>query len=638
MSFGVTSPVDFGNNTSYDNTQITTSVYVLTTDLRTTEKVFSSNSVTMAPSSVICDSAAACNTAACKACVTTTTGTRSVATSICPSGSMNVSTCYTPGICDVITTDTGCVPAGTTWYCTESYNGGGVGNCGKTTSTFNNSASGSGYSRTCLTTDYPPCLSTGPQPTLVYLCTTSSSGAGIGNCSYTTSATNISASGTGYSTACRIQNTSLDYEYPACQSTAAPAKPSCPGTITNANSYTCSELGRTLLGGSSDYNIASNQQCCGDTIPVTAANCGGSVACTAPMCQACSSSQSSTSTRASSACASGVENTYICYTPGTCPNIVTGTGCVPLADIWYCTTSVQGAGVGNCGQSTSATNVSATGSGYNTTCSTSGYPACQSTAASGGGGSTTNCSTCNASGTEACGSGGTRTYCITPAGCADIYGPCNEPVFAPPSFPSKGFTPPTFFDPPFFPPTFFDPPFFPPAFKGFSPPAFFEPPFFPPSFKAKCLAPNALVLTTNGEIEAQHINVGDSLITISSSHIDINSISLENKSGPLPVSVGLTNSKVTSVTLKTSTLIGFNEMSKNYSVTQPIFIKSEGGIEYRNAGEIKIGDVIINVDPSGIISEISVSSIQVDEAESTVYDIRTTPEPWFIVNSALVIA
>ena len=50
----------------------------------------------------------------------------------------------------------------TTWYCTESYPGGGVGNCGYSTYTYNNSASGSGYSRSCSTSGYPSCQSTNP--------------------------------------------------------------------------------------------------------------------------------------------------------------------------------------------------------------------------------------------------------------------------------------------------------------------------------------------------------------------------------------------------------------------------------------------------------------------------------------------
>jgi len=51
------------------------------------------------------------------------------------------------------------------WYCTESYNGGGVGNCGYTKPGYNNSASGSGYSRQCTYgTSYPGCQSTNPAP------------------------------------------------------------------------------------------------------------------------------------------------------------------------------------------------------------------------------------------------------------------------------------------------------------------------------------------------------------------------------------------------------------------------------------------------------------------------------------------
>lgn len=44
------------------------------------------------------------------------------------------------------------------------------------------------------------------------------------------------------------------------------AKPECTGTITNANAYTCAELGRHLLGGYNDFNIGVGQQCCGALI------------------------------------------------------------------------------------------------------------------------------------------------------------------------------------------------------------------------------------------------------------------------------------------------------------------------------------------------------------------------------------
>ena len=54
-------------------------------------------------------------------------------------------------------------PPANQWYCTESYNGGGVGNCGYTMPGYNNSASGSGFSRQCTYgTSYPACQSTNP--------------------------------------------------------------------------------------------------------------------------------------------------------------------------------------------------------------------------------------------------------------------------------------------------------------------------------------------------------------------------------------------------------------------------------------------------------------------------------------------
>ena len=54
-------------------------------------------------------------------------------------------------------------PPAAQWYCTESYNGGGVGNCGYSMPGYNNSASGSGYSRQCtFGYAYPGCQSTNP--------------------------------------------------------------------------------------------------------------------------------------------------------------------------------------------------------------------------------------------------------------------------------------------------------------------------------------------------------------------------------------------------------------------------------------------------------------------------------------------
>ena len=120
--------------------------------------------------------------------------------------------------------------------------------------------------------------------------------------------------------------------------------------------------------------------------------------------------------------------------------------------------------------------------------------------------------------------------------------------------------------------------------------------------------------------------------------MDIESIYSNKNSYSMPDSIKFADTQVVSVDLKSSTLIGFNGMGKEYSITQPIFIKNSNGIEYRNAGDINIGDTLVSVDSSGNVSYIIVESIDLDDKQSVVYDIRTLPEPWFIVNSLVAIA
>jgi hypothetical protein len=87
-----------------------------------------------------------------------------------------------------------------------------------------------------------------------------------------------------------------------------------------------------------------------------------------------------------------------------------------------------------------------------------------------------------------------------------------------------------------------------------------------------------------------------------------------------------------------SKLVGFNNLGKNFSTEHPIFIKCENGITYKNSEDIQIGDILIGIGPDAIITETVVTSVEIDENESGVYDIRTEGNPWFIVNSTLTIA
>ena len=129
---------------------------------------------------------------------------------------------------------------------------------------------------------------------------------------------------------------------------------------------------------------------------------------------------------------------------GPCGNYYSGASVSTNAFSWKCTTSVQCAGTGNCGTSESASDVSASGTGYSTQCiynNTGAYPACQSTNC----GSSSpppppppppalDCVTCALGTTQvSCQiynpiSGtfteGTQTRCITNIGCPDTFGPC----------------------------------------------------------------------------------------------------------------------------------------------------------------------------------------------------------------------
>ena len=140
-----------------------------------------------------------------------------------------------------------CAAPPTTWYCTTSSPGAGVGNCGETTSATNTSGGGSGYNTVCSSSlPYPACQSTNVTPLTGYhscnamdVASTTSSCSAVGEC------LNGQASG----------------------SSCAVALPACPGPTTNPASATCAELNRYYLGNSSSYSIGSTMQCCGDLIP-----------------------------------------------------------------------------------------------------------------------------------------------------------------------------------------------------------------------------------------------------------------------------------------------------------------------------------------------------------------------------------
>ena len=127
-------------------------------------------------------------------------------------------------------------------------------------------------------------------------------------------------------------------------------------------------------------------------------------------------------------------------------------------------------------------------------------------------------------------------------------------------------------------------------------------------------------------------------MSVSNDHIDMQGLVDNKLSTSLPEKVTLVETEILSIEVKTSVLVGFNGLSRHYSVTQPIFVETEDGITYVNAGEIQLGDVLIGVSEDGTVERTIVLSVELDETESDVYDIRTGPRPWFITDLFMVIA
>lgn len=212
----------------------------------------------------------------------------------------------------------------------------------------------------------------------------------------------------------------------------------CPGAVTcsctplTTTSSTQSVATSTCPSGNQYVTIRTYNQCCvtNNTVPQTtvttpescvpqSTECSGA-ACSEARCQTCSSDPNLTTSYvedvATSICPSGRRNVNRCWTPGSCENIYTYS-CVPLTQ--NCTPvysyreyrSSCGATVDIYVVPSGCPNAGAESFTCPSTCTTSspcGIPGC-----------------CPyGSGTESCGNGGTRTWCSTPSGCSNTYGPC----------------------------------------------------------------------------------------------------------------------------------------------------------------------------------------------------------------------
>ena len=228
-------------------------------------------------------------------------------------------------------------------------------------------------------------------------------------CSTFTSTTNVSGNGSGYATACYVTPSCCvkteygEYSaYTTCTNglrsrtrTKTEYFLNCTSTVTTETvsdpCWLCTQSVQSNCAGCTQTTESSN---------ISGSGSGYSISCSQTAFPACQT-PCICNTAADSAC--GAWGAWTSCSGGyrsrtrTCP---AGSPCETsqTQQCWYCTTSVN-VNCAGCSTSIEGSNISGSGSGYSISCSTSGYPACQ-----------TPC-TCDATQSNACGAWGAYGTC-----------------------------------------------------------------------------------------------------------------------------------------------------------------------------------------------------------------------------------
>ncbi len=291
---------------------------------------------------------------------------------------------------------------------------------------------------------------------------------------------------------------------------------------------------------------------------------------------------------------SGCGTVPIAPTAPTAPVPAPAAPVAPVAPTWYCTTSVQCGGAGNCSYSTSSSNVSASGSGYSTQCLTSGYGSCQST-------------TCTSVPTAPVSSPTAPTAPVA-APTAPVAAP-TAPVAAPTAPVAAPVAAPTS-----------------PVFGG-------------------CIFGETLISTVDENnntllIPAQDIQVGTRVwgATFDES-VDESIINPYAWSSETITNMQRVATLIANITVKTvsATMTINNDITKKFSLEQGIFTKRDGIYTYRTTADLIVGDTILTFNENlGIFVETPVESIEIDNNPAVVYKFDAEPTDTLIAGNILV--
>lgn len=134
------------------------------------------------------------------------------------------------------------------------------------------------------------------------------------------------------------------------------------------------------------------------------------------------------------------------------------------------------------------------------------------------------------------------------------------------------------------------------------------------------------------------LSEGDKVLT-AGSDINIETIVSDKQSEKLPNLVGLVEGTIETLTRLKKLIVRFNDLDYGCSLAQPIFIKNDdGSIRYVEAGGVKPGDRILQIDKDGNTSDLVVESVHISEEYEEVIDFKLEDEPWLITEHFLAIS
>jgi hypothetical protein len=152
-----------------------------------------------------------------------------------------------------------------------------------------------------------------------------------------------------------------------------------------------------------------------------------------------------------------------------------------------------------------------------------------------------------------------------------------------------------------------------------------------------CIEEDSQLLTPNGYLLAKNVKVGDVLLTVDPSEINI--ADLASGAGiEIRDKVLLSETTVVKHEVSQKNLVKFNGSDTLLSESQPVFVKDGDLIKSKEAGQIQAGDTIVTLRVESC--EILFESVQTVESlpAKDVYDIRCEPSQWFVAGNYLVIA